>query len=112
MRAISKDWHGMRRFRLRRLWRVNCEALMRAAGQNLKRLLNKRGWGRHPFPAEALCAFFLVFLGGLPLLLGGAVCFFVNEPRFLTPLVAIHPPLLMSFERAFFNRLKPGLCTI
>jgi DDE family transposase len=39
---------------------VNCEALMRAAGQNLKRLLKIRGWGRHPFPVEALCAFFLV----------------------------------------------------
>jgi len=26
---------------------------MRAAGQNLKRLLKKRGWGRRPFPAEA-----------------------------------------------------------
>ena len=43
--AEGKDWHGMRRFRLRRLWRVNCEALMRAAGQNLKRLLKQRGWG-------------------------------------------------------------------
>ena len=43
----------MRRFRLRRLWRVNCEALMRAAGQNLKRLLKKRGWGRRPWPAGA-----------------------------------------------------------
>jgi hypothetical protein len=42
--AEGKDWHGMRRFRLRRLCRVNCEALMRAAGQNLKRLLKKRGW--------------------------------------------------------------------
>jgi Transposase DDE domain len=51
--AEAKDWHGMRRFRLRRLWRVNCEALMIAAGQNLKRLLKKRGWGRRPFPAEA-----------------------------------------------------------
>ncbi|MFL5624855.1 MAG: IS1182 family transposase [Ktedonobacteraceae bacterium] len=51
--AEGKDWHGMRRFRLRRLWRVNCEALIRAAGQNLKRLLKKRGWGRRPFPAEA-----------------------------------------------------------
>lgn len=59
--AEGKDWHGIRRFRLRRLWRVNSEALMRAAGQNLKRLLQKRGWGRHPFPAEALCAFFLAF---------------------------------------------------
>ena len=54
--AEGKEWHGMRRFRLRRLWRVNCEALMRAAGQNLKRLLKKRGWGRHPCPAEALHA--------------------------------------------------------
>jgi hypothetical protein len=57
--AEGKDWHGMRRFRLRQLWRVNCEALMRAAGQNLKRLLQKRGWGRRPCPAEAVCAFFL-----------------------------------------------------
>ena len=54
--AEAKDWHGMRRFRLRRLWRVNCEALMRAGGQNLKRLLKKRGWGRRPCPAEALHA--------------------------------------------------------
>ncbi len=54
--AEGKDWHGMRRFRLRRLWRVNCEALMRAGGQNLKRLLKKRGWGRRPYPAEALHA--------------------------------------------------------
>ena len=46
----------MRRFRLRRLWRVNCEALMRTAGQNLKRLLNTRGWGRRPYPAEAVSA--------------------------------------------------------
>ena len=57
--AEAKDWHGMRRFRLRRLWRVNCEALMIATGLNLKRLLNKRGWGRRPYPAEAVCTFFL-----------------------------------------------------
>src|SRR5712691_6870727 len=60
--AEGKDWHGMRRFRLRRLWRVNCEGLMRAAGQNLKRLLKKRGWGGRPFPVEALCASFWVLL--------------------------------------------------
>jgi transposase len=52
--AEAKDWHGMRRFRLRRLWRVNCEALVTASGQNLKRLLRKRGWGKRPFPAEAV----------------------------------------------------------
>jgi IS5 family transposase len=46
----AKDWHGLRRFRLRRLWKVNVEALMIATGQNLKRLLRKRGWGRRPWP--------------------------------------------------------------
>ena len=51
--AEGKDWHGMRRFRLRGLWRVNCEALIRATGQNLKRLLKKRGWGRRPWPQGA-----------------------------------------------------------
>lgn len=51
--AEGKEWHGMRRFRLRRLWRVNCEALLLAAGQNLKRLLRTRGWGRRPFPSGA-----------------------------------------------------------
>jgi hypothetical protein len=56
--AEAKDWHGLRRFRLRLLWRVNIEALRIAAGQNLKRLLKKRGWGRRPFPIEALCASF------------------------------------------------------
>src|SRR5205085_10561781 len=56
--AEAKDCHGLRRFRLRLLWRVNCEALRIAAGQNLKRLLKKRGWGRRPFPVEALCASF------------------------------------------------------
>ncbi len=57
--AEGKQWHGMRRFRLRLLWRVNCEALVIAAGQNLKRLLNKRGWGRRPCPAEAVFVLFL-----------------------------------------------------
>ena len=61
--AEGKDWHGMRRFRLRRLWRVNCETLMRAAGQNLKRLLKRRGWGCRPCPAEALHAPLLAALG-------------------------------------------------
>jgi len=59
----AKDWHGLRRFRLRLLWRVNCEALRIATGQNLKRLLKKRGWGRRPFPVEALCASFLAAFG-------------------------------------------------
>jgi len=37
--AEAKDWHGMRRFRLRKLEKVNIEALLIASGQNVKRLL-------------------------------------------------------------------------
>ncbi|EFH89035.1 IS1182 family transposase [Ktedonobacter racemifer] len=59
--AEAKDWHGMRRFRLRRLWRVNCEAQVIAAGHNLQQLLKKRGWGRRPFPTDAICASFGLF---------------------------------------------------
>ncbi len=41
----AKDWHGSRRFRLRRLEKVNAEALLIAAGQNIKRLLYlRRSW--------------------------------------------------------------------
>jgi transposase len=35
----AKEWHDFRRFRLRRLEKVNSEALMMACGQNVKRLL-------------------------------------------------------------------------
>ena len=51
--AEAKDWHGLRRFRLRGLDKVNGEALLIAAGQNLKRLLSKLGWGRRPWPGGA-----------------------------------------------------------
>jgi hypothetical protein len=51
--AEAKTWHGLQRFRLRGLERVNSEALLVAAGQNLKRLLCHRGWGRRPFPSGA-----------------------------------------------------------
>jgi hypothetical protein len=37
--AEGKLWHGMRRFRMRTLEKVNTEALMVATGQNIKRLL-------------------------------------------------------------------------
>jgi Transposase DDE domain len=48
--AEAKDWHGLRRFRLRGLQKVNEEALVTTSGQNLKRLLSRRGWGRRPWP--------------------------------------------------------------
>jgi transposase len=50
--AEAKDWHGMRRFRLRRLEKVNIEALLITSGQNVKRLL--AFGGRKPKkPAQA-----------------------------------------------------------
>jgi hypothetical protein len=84
--AEGKDWHGMRRFRLRRLWRVNCEALMRAAGQNLKRLLKKREWGRRPFPTEVMSA---SFWG----LLRGVLVFILEKRWFLMPIGSASPML-------------------
>ena len=49
----AKQWHGLAQFRLRGLVKVNGEALLTATGQNLKRLLSSRGWGRRPFPSGA-----------------------------------------------------------
>ena len=72
--AEAKDWHGLRRFRLRWLWRVNCEALLVAAGQNLKLWLVKTGWGRRHGPGGSLTlAYSLltrVIWGGIPCWLG------------------------------------------
>jgi Transposase DDE domain len=41
----AKEWHGLRRFRLRRLEKVNIEALLIACGQNIKRLVAARERG-------------------------------------------------------------------
>lgn len=41
----AKDWHGLRRFRLRRLEKVNIEALLIASEQNVKRLVAARDRG-------------------------------------------------------------------
>jgi transposase len=51
--AEAKQWHGLRRFRLRGLEKVTMQAHFIAAGQNLKRLLSAAGWGRRPFPSGA-----------------------------------------------------------
>ncbi len=49
----GKAWHGLTRFRVRTLPKVNSESLLIAAGQNLKRLLSWQGWGRRPWPGGA-----------------------------------------------------------
>jgi hypothetical protein len=48
--AEAKEWHGLRRFRLRGAEKVTIQAHLIATGQNLKRLLSSRGWGRRPWP--------------------------------------------------------------
>jgi transposase len=51
----AKQWHGMERMRLRMLERVNCEALLTASGQNIKRLLSFGSCGpRRPVQVTAL----------------------------------------------------------
>jgi transposase len=54
--AEAKEWHGLRRFRLRGLANVNILGLLVAAGQNLKRLLAATGWGRRHAPCGSLVA--------------------------------------------------------
>jgi hypothetical protein len=54
--AEAKDWHGLRRLRLRRLRNVNIQGLLIATGQNLKRLLAATGWGRRHAPCGSLLA--------------------------------------------------------
>ena len=65
--AEGKDWHGMRRYCLRQLWRVNCEAFVRAAGQNLKRLLkNEVGVAIRGQKEQKMPSFWLFSLARFP----------------------------------------------
>lgn len=54
--AAAKQWHGLARLRLRGLLNANIQGLLVAAGQNLKRLLAARGWGRRHAPCGSLVA--------------------------------------------------------
>lgn len=54
--AEAKEWHGLRRLRLRGLENANIQGLLVAAGQNLKRLLAAVGWGRRHAPCGSLIA--------------------------------------------------------
>jgi transposase len=57
----AKQWHGLRRFRLRGLRNVTCEGLLVALGQNLKRWLRVGGWGRRVGPPGLRTAPFAPF---------------------------------------------------
>ena len=54
--AEAKEWHGLRQLRLRGLLNANIQGLLIAAGQNLKRFLAARGWGRRHAPCGSLVA--------------------------------------------------------
>lgn len=54
--AEAKEWHGLRRLRLRGLCNANIQGLLIAAGQNLKRFLAATGWGRRHTPCGSLLA--------------------------------------------------------
>ena len=55
--AEAKDWHGLRRLRLRGLENASIQGLLIATGQNLKRLRAATGWGRHYAPCGSLVTF-------------------------------------------------------
>lgn len=54
--AEAKEWHGLRRLRLRRLLNASIQGLVVATGQNLKRFLSATGWGRRHAPCGSLLA--------------------------------------------------------
>jgi hypothetical protein len=54
--AEAREWHGLRRLRLRGLRNENVQGLLIAAGQNLKRFLAASGWGRRHAPCGSLVA--------------------------------------------------------
>jgi transposase len=61
--AEAKEWHGLRRLRLRGLMNANIQGLLIAAGQNLKRFLAVTGWGRRHAPCGSLLALPVAPLG-------------------------------------------------
>jgi transposase len=54
--AEAKEWHGLRRLRLRGLINANIQGLLISAGQNLKSLVAATGWRRRHAPCGSLLA--------------------------------------------------------
>jgi Transposase DDE domain len=104
--AEGKDWHGMRRFRLRRPWRVNCEALMIASGLASQTAAQKAGMGTAAMPSRS--RFYPLF--DLVVVVDSffvVVCLYFHEYAFTftSEQAPIHSIFLMSFARGFFNSL-------
>lgn len=58
----AKQWHGLYRFRLLGLDKVDIEGLLRATGQNIKQLLKAKLYSRNaPLPANNLGLYLSIF---------------------------------------------------
>lgn len=90
--AEAKQWHGMYRFRLRRIWRVNIEALLIASVQNIKQLLKGKHLQNRPKPPANAAALKL-----FPLIDASIVRFW--------PLNCNMPSVFVRCRHLFFNRL-------
>jgi hypothetical protein len=55
--AEAKDWHGLRRFRLRRLWRVNCEARLDCLRPEPQATPQQTRLGTAPAAQRGSCSF-------------------------------------------------------
>jgi hypothetical protein len=100
--AEAKDWHGLRRLRLRGLMNANIQGLLIAAGQNLKRLLAPTGWGRRHGPCGSLVA-----LPRMPWRLGGSYGESAARPGLSDGRCSKvgSPPSVRGKEKPFFNAL-------
>ena len=63
--AEAKTLHGLRRFRLRGIEKVNMEGLMTAAGQNIKRLIRQQGARSPSHSVPSLAALSIRLLSSL-----------------------------------------------
>ena len=100
----AKEFHRLRRFRLRRLLKVNIEGVMIAAGQNLKRLI------KHPlgmlfsflkFPSSCFISpLILTFSTGCNIVRTIFTFFFISSPP-------IHPYFIIL---SVYRRTQYGLC--
>jgi hypothetical protein len=52
--AAVTQWHQGEKFRLRGLFKVNIEALLKAAGQNIKQLLKAKSRQNRPKPPASI----------------------------------------------------------
>jgi hypothetical protein len=97
----AKQWHQLVQFRLRRLEKVNIQALLIAAGQNIKRLLSRR---ERPKPLKPVAAQGL----DMPATLVNAVsrCFLSFGSK-----ISCHQPVVLPFPGTSLEQSAMALST-